>query len=413
MQNYYKPQKYACPMQKAVLSNELTVIYTRQKSKSVVVEVMVKVGSNHEKGHERGISHFLEHILFEGTAKRSTNQIISNEIEKIGGDFNAYTTAERTCFYVKVLKKHFPVAVDILADILQNSLFRQEDIEKEKKVVLKEIDMVFDEAKFYQWILFQKTLYQKHPCRNPTYGDKKVIQSLSQKEILQFFHTYYQPKNMVVSIVGDVKHWKEAVMGKFVIQNSRKIPPLTISEPTAKHHRLQTEKRNIVNTYLVLGFKTVPRLHKDSAVLEVINGILGRGQSGRMFTEIRSKRGLAYDVGTQHVGNATFGYFAVYASIDRKNVNVVRKVILEEIGKLKNVTIQDVQEAQDFIEGDFLLELEDTQKVADNTLFWEQVHDAKLLNQFLHDIKKVTVSDVQRVVNTYCKKHTMVVLQGK
>ena len=132
-----------------------------------------------------------------------------------------------------------------------------------------------------------------------------------------------------------------------------------------------------------------------------------------MFTEIRSKRGLAYDVGTQHVGNVTFGYFAVYASIDRKNVMTVRDVILEEIKKLKDVTAKDVQEAQDFIEGDFLLELEDTQKVADNVLFWEQVKDAKLLNQFLHDIKNVTVSDVRRVVNTYCKKHTMVVLQGK
>ena len=400
-------------MQKVVLRNGLTVIYTPMKSKSVVVEVMVKVGSNHEKDHEKGISHFLEHILFEGTVKRPANQIISNEVEKIGGDFNAYTTTERTCFYVKVLKKHFPVAVDILADILQNSLFRQEDIQKEKKVVLKEIDMVFDEAKFYQWVLFQKTLYQKHPCRNPTYGDKKVIRLLSQKDILQFFHTYYQPKNMVVSIVGDVKQWKEAITRKFVLQNSQHIPLLTTSEPTKKQSLVRTEKRNVVNTYFVLGFKAVPRLHKDSVVFEVINGILGRGQSGRMFTEIRSKRGLAYDVGTQHVGNVTFGYFAVYASIDRKNVNVVQNVVLEEIQKLKNVTAHDVQEAKDFIEGDFLLELEDTQKMADNVLFWEQVNDAKLLNTFLHDIKKVTVSDVRRVVNTYCQKHTLVVLQGK
>ena len=400
-------------MQKVVLANGLTVIYTPMKSKSVVVEVMAKVGSNHEKNHERGISHFLEHILFEGTTKRPANQIISNEIEKIGGDFNAYTTTERTCFYVKVLKKHFSVAVDILADILHNSLFRQEDIEKEKKVVLKEIDMVFDEAKFYQWVLFQKILYHKHPCRNPTYGDKKVIKLLSQKDILQFFRTYYQPKNMVISIVGDIKNWKEAIAKRFTLQNSQPIPHLTIFEPTKSQKRVRMEKRNVVNTYLILGFKSVPRLHKDSAVFEVINGILGRGQSGRMFTEIRSKRGLAYDVGTQHVGNVTFGYFAVYASIDRKNVMTVRDVILEEIKKLKDVTAKDVQEAQNFIEGDFLLELEDTQKVADNVLFWEQVKDAKLLNQFLHDIKNVTVSDVRRVVNTYCKKHTMVVLQGK
>ena len=196
-------------MKKKVLGNGLTVIFKEKKGSSVVVEVMIKVGSDFENAEERGISHFLEHILFEGTVKRSTNREISNEIEKIGGDFNAYTSNERTCFYVKVLKKHFPIAVDVLADILQNSVFNEKDIIKEKNVVLKEIDMVNDDPRHYQWILLQKTLFDKHPCKYPTYGDPKVIKDLTREKVIEFFEKYYVPNNMVVSIVGDVKNWNK------------------------------------------------------------------------------------------------------------------------------------------------------------------------------------------------------------
>src|SRR3990167_4175398 len=148
-------------MKKVVLGNGLTILYYPKKGNSVVVEVMINVGSCHEKSDERGISHFLEHILFEGTKKRPTNKEISNEIERIGGDFNAYTSTGKTCFYAKVLKKHFLIAVDVLADILQNPLLKEKDIKKEKNVVLKEIAMIYDEPRFHQWILLQQNLFEK------------------------------------------------------------------------------------------------------------------------------------------------------------------------------------------------------------------------------------------------------------
>ena len=164
---------------------------------------------------------------------------------------------------------------------------------------------------------------------------------------------------------------------------------------------------------MVLGFKTVPRSHKDSAALEVINGILGRGQSGKMFIEIRSKRALAYEVGTQNIGEVSFGFFAVFATIDRKNSALVKKLILQEIHKLKNVNETDLKEAKDFVEGNYLLELEESQKVADQLLFWEQVQDAKLMKSFLQKIKKVTTKDVVKAVDKYFTYHTMVLLEGK
>ncbi|MEK6969055.1 MAG: pitrilysin family protein [Nanoarchaeota archaeon] len=400
-------------MEKVILPNGLTVIFEKRKGNSVVVNVMIKVGSNSEDNSEKGLSHFMEHILFEGTEKRPTNKDISNEIEKIGGDFNAYTSNEKTCFYVKVLKKHFPIAVEILADILQHSLLQEKDIAKEKKVVLKEIDMIYDEPRYFQWVLLQENLFEKHPCRYPTYGTKKSINSLTRKKIIDFYNKYYLPNNMVISVVGEVTGWKKEIEKKFSFKKGALPASAPVNEPLALRKKIKKRKMNITNTYLVLGFKAVPRNHPDSYTLDVINGILGRGQSGRMFTEIRSKRGLAYDVGTQSIAEKSFGYFAAYATIDKKNISLVQKLILTELDKLKKVTETDLSEAKDFIEGDYLLGLEDAQKASDQILFWDLVKEAKLMDQYIKNIKIVSVAEVKRVAQKYFKNYTMVVLAGK
>lgn len=400
-------------MKKVILPNGLTILFEPKKGKAVVIEIMAKVGSNDEKPGERGISHFLEHMLFEGTRKRPSNRELTNEIEKIGGELNAYTSNERTCFYIKVLKKHFPVAVEILSDIFQNSLFREKDISKEKNIVLKEIDLVNDEPRYYQWLLLQKNIFEKHPARFPTYGERKVIQQLNREKILRYFDNHYQPKNLVVSIVGDVLGWKRLVTEKFVFNGGKTAKKSLVREPPARKTKEIREKKEVSNSYAVIGFKTVPRNHPDSYVLEVINGILGRGQSGRMFTEIRTNQGLAYDVGTQNLSETTYGYFAVYVCMDKKNLGLVKKLILEEIEKLKKVNEQDLNESKTYLEGDYFLELEDGQKLADQILFWHQVKDARLMEDFVPKIRKVTAGDIRRVVDKYFKHHTLAVIEGK
>lgn len=400
-------------MKKAILTNGLRAIYHKKKGSSVVIQAMINIGSNNETADQRGISHFIEHMLFEGTKRRPTNRTISNEIEKIGGDFNAYTTNERTCIYVKVLKKHFGRAVDILADVLQNSLFTEEHITKEKSVVQKEIDMIHDEPSFCQWILLQKNLFSKHPARFPAYGDKKIIKNITKKEIVQYFNKYYVAENITLSIVGDVKKWKKELNKKFKLKRGKPVSKTALTEPVAKRSKIKKVKKNIANSYLILGFKTVPQKHPDSYVLEVINGVLGRGQSGKMFDEIRSKRGLAYEVGTQNVNEVSFGYFAVHASIQKKNIDLVKKLMLKELQKLSQISQLDLKEAKTYIEGNYLLELEDSQKIADQLLFWEQVEDARIINDFLKKIKKISINDIKRVAEKYFKYHTMVVLEGK
>jgi len=400
-------------MQKVVFPNGLTVLFEPKKGKSVVVELMVKVGSNDEKANERGLSHLIEHMLFEGTRKRPTNRAISNEIEKIGGEFNAYTTNERTNFYVKVLNKHFKIALEVISDILLNSVFLEKNINKEKGIILKEIDMVNDDPRYYQWILLQKTMFDKHPSKFPAYGDPKVIKNINRKILLEYFQKYYIPSNIIISIVGDVKDWKKLVQENFVMKKTAVVKKTRVKEPIQKRNKVKIEKRSIASSYAVMGFKTVSRTHPDSYVLDIIDGILGRGQSGRMFNEIRAKKGLAYDVGTENVSELSYGYLAVYVGLDKKNLGVCKKIILGELAKLQKISKEDLNEAKTYLEGDYYLELEDSQKLADQLLFWEQNKDARLIEGFVKNIKKVTVKDVRRVAKKYLKNYSFVVVEKK
>ncbi len=399
-------------MQKIKLKNGLTVIYQKKETNSVAIEFLVKVGSNNETKSERGISHFLEHMVFEGTKKRPTSQEIANEIEKIGGDLNAYTSSERTCFFVKVLNKHFDIGLDVLTDILQNPLFSEKGIEKEKKIVIKEIDMVNDEPRFYQWILFEKNIFDLHPAKFPTYGDKKVIQQLTRKKVLDYYNKYYNPNNIVLSIVGNIPNWRKKVEQKFTRSAQKTITLPSTKEPLSKKNKIKKEKRKITNTYFVLGYKTISRKHPDSYTLDVISGILGRGQSGWMFQEIRSKLGLAYEVGTQHACDGDYGYFAIYLSTDRKKVPIAKKAVLKKLNDLNNLSEKELNESKTYLEGNYLLETEDNQKLADALVFWEQVEKAEQITQYIKKIKKVSTKDIKRVIKKYFKNYCLAIVEG-
>jgi len=169
-------------MERYKLKNGAEIIFQRNYSKSVAVEVVFKVGSNHENKNLAGVSHFLEHMLFEGTKNRKTSREIANEIEKYGGEFNAYTAGDRTAFFIKIINKKFEKALEILSDMVANPLFSKKTIEKEKQVVLKEINMVTDDPRLHQWILFHKTLFDKHPAKNPTYGNVETVKNFERRQ---------------------------------------------------------------------------------------------------------------------------------------------------------------------------------------------------------------------------------------
>ena len=402
-------------MKKYLLKNGLTLLFEERPTKTVAVEITVKAGSNNETEKISGISHFIEHMLFEGTKTRPLGREIANEIEKRGGELNAYTSNEKTAFFAKVLNKHFEKALEILSDLIKNPLFDKKNIEKERKVILKEINMVTDEPRFHQWILFQKTLFKKHPTKNPAYGSEKAVRKLTRKDLLNYYKTFYKPNNLIISIVGNVKDVKNKVSNHFQDLKSSKLKKIKkIKEPKQTKPIKKIEKKKLLSSYMILGYKTPKRSDKDSYTLDVVYAILGRGQSGRLFDEIRNKRGLAYEVGAQHESGIDYGFFAVYLNTDKKNINKIKKITLNEFEKLKKINNKDLEEAKTYLEGSYTMENEDNFQFADKLAFWQMIKDANLAKDYINKIKKVTKTDIKKAVDKYLNKnYTLTVLQQK
>ncbi len=401
-------------MQKYKLKNGMTLLFQKRQGNSVAVEVMVKVGSNSETTNERGLSHFLEHMLFEGTKTRKTSREIANAIEKFGGEFNAYTTGDRTAYYVKIINKRFKEAVEILADMVQNPLFDEAIIKKEKSVILKEINMVTDDARHHLWVLFLGTVFDEHPAKYPTYGDKDAINAFSRKMIFDYYQKYYVPSNIIISVVGSAKNvtkTMESYFGKLkpkkVVLRKKTTEPLLI----IKKNLFEERKSN--NSYIALGYRTIPRLHEDSFVLDVIAAILGRGQSGWLFEEIRNKHGLAYQINAYAEHDTDYGYFAITSNLEKQNIEKAKSLIIEQFRKLEVVSEIEVREAKQYVEGNFALTLEDNYHAADSLSYWETMGDALLAKDYFKKIAKVSKGDVQRAAKKYLTNNYAFVTIGK
>src|SRR3989344_2199320 len=400
-------------MQKKILKNGILVLLDKKDSNSVVIEITFRVGSNYENPKVLGISHFLEHLVFDGTSSRDSRQV-AFEIERYGGEINALTSNERTYYYVRIPKKHFDVALEILSDIIINPLFLQEEIDKEKNIIVDEINMVNDTPMFYQWILFIKTLFKISNVRHPVYGSKETVKSLTRQDLLDYYHNHYFANNMVVSVVGgvseDVFYKIEEKFKDFRTGQSKVIEE--VSEPLSEKIEFAKEKKNVDHTYMVLGYKTPGRNNTDSFVLDIIRAVLGGGMSSKLFNEIRLKRALAYTVGVQHDPNKSFGYFAVYLSTDKKNVDLCKEIITKEFESLQNLSQEELDNAKTYLEGQFLLENEDNAKRADNLSYFEISSSHEVLESFLKHINAVKLEDIKRVARQYLNEfYTVVTLE--
>ncbi|GAF79717.1 unnamed protein product, partial [marine sediment metagenome] len=382
-------------------------------TKTFALQATVKAGSNNETKSLLGISHFIEHMLFEGTKNRTDMQI-SSEIEGIGGEIGAFTSNERTCFYIKALKRHFDRALDVLADVIQNPLLDKSKIEKERKIILSEVNTRYDDPRFYQWILFQKTLFKKHPVKNSTIGTLKTIKSITKRNILDYYKRYYVPNNITITIVGNIKNPIAKIKRKFCFRKCKLVQNIRIREPIQKGIQKASEKRHTKNSYLVTGYKTVPRSNRDSYVLDVIESILGKPLSGRLFEEIRSKRGLAYDVGVYHDSSKDYGFFAVYINTDKKNLSKCKKIILEQFKNLDNISKKELEESKNYIEGKFTADNEDNQQLADEMGFLDTVSNIKNFGSYIQKIKMVTKSDITKAMKKYfTKNYTIITIKQK
>lgn len=393
------------------LDNGLRVVFEKRDEMTVTIQITVNVGSNNEKDGIRGISHFVEHMVFEGTKKRKDSKSIAAEIENLGGEFNAATSNERTYYYVKILNKHFPIAVDILSDIIQHPSFDEKFIEKEKKVVINEIDMVNDEPRFFQWILFEKAMYPNNPMFYPIYGNKEDVRNITRETLLDFYRTYYVPSNMVISVVGNIKDPFSMIKKKFNFESSSPIPKVAYKKESISRSKSIVVKKPINQTYMVLGYHSCTIKDGDYIILDVIRAILGKGFSGTLFEEIRNKRGLVYSLGVLNENNMNFGYFAVYLNSKKKNIPLIKKLIFQEIQNLEKITDKDLKNAKSYLVGDFALNYDENHKLAEELGFYELLGDARKFYEYLKILKTIKKKDIIRVKRKYLKNPVIAILE--
>jgi len=267
------------------------------------------------------------------------------------------------------------------------------------------------------WVLLQKHLYVKHPARNPVYGRAETIAKFTRRDVVSFHRKYYVPGNMSVTVVGDVNVGRavQLVEKYFACMHA---PPAGLKkgfpvEPRQVKPKVFREKRKILQSYMVLAYKTPPRRHVDSYALDVIHAILGRRSSGRMFDEIRNKRALAYEVSVQNEAAKTFGFFAVYVVADKKNLKKIVGIILDEFRKLKHLKKSDLDEAKTFLEGDFLLENEDNLKRAEFLDFFNHAGNVKDALNYLKKIRNVSLENVRKTAVKYLGRNYTLVVVGQ
>lgn len=389
-------------MIRKILPNGLAVILDKRLNDSVVVQVLVKIGSNNETSREAGLSHFLEHMVFEGTEGYENSEKLSSEIEKLGGDLNAATWNTKTHYFAKVPKRHIEKALEIISQLVLHPLLREPDFKKEQKIILDEINMITDQPLHYQWYFFLKNLFKKHPSKNPVFGTKSSIKSMTLNLLKAYYSRFYRLDNMTLVISGNFKDPMNKIKKYFgkKTKKTKRTAVKKIAEPKQKK-KIAKEKRDIGQSYYVLGYKTAPRKDKDSYVLDIIRAVLARGQSGTLFNEIRGKRGLAYVLGINHDPDTDFGYFSFFCGTDKKNLNKITKIVMQEFKKIQDITKKQLAEAKTFIEGEFLLDNEDNEKRALNIAIWDLSAGIKAFDDYLKEIKKITLSDVKGVAKNY------------
>jgi predicted Zn-dependent peptidase len=389
----YKSENSTLFVKKITLSNGVRIFFKKTSSPTACVMATVTVGSADEKKTESGYSHFIEHLLFEGTKTR-TNFQIANEIEKIGGELNGATSGDRTIYYAKVPKKYTQKAADIISDILVNPSFSEKTFRKEKTVILSEIDLFYDDPKLHQWQILERNLFSS-ALKNPTAGTKESIKKCTREKLFTYYKKHYRAENMIVLVTGKFGRLDFSELLKIKRGGSKQ----AIKEKPAKRNLKCTEKRKINQSYVLRGFKVPKKCTKESAVFDLIQAVLGRGASGKIFDEIRNKRGLGYSVGVFHESGMHSGLFSVAVSTKKDNINQVEQIITDEIIKLKNLSAKELSEAKKYLLGKLEMDSEDTKALADHISSFIACSSEKMLIKYKKTIKNITNLDVKRALS--------------
>lgn len=392
---------------KTVFDNGLTLVSERHQGfRSLSMGVWVKAGTRHESVPEAGVSHFLEHMLFKGTKKRSALDI-ARQVDQVGGEFNAFTAREHTCFHLLLLDRDYQLGLDILSDVLLNSEFSPAEIERERKVILQEISMVGESPEELAHDLFFESLYGVHGLGKPILGTESSIKKITRKKLVDYFRRYYRPDQLVISVAGNVSHDAIKKGMKSLVSkpwpgrkkmNSSKVPEHS-GLPTLNSGFWWAE-RPTEQVHLIWGVKGPHYSSRDRFAAFLLNVYLGGGMSSSLFQEIREKNGLAYSVYSNLSPFVDSGVFSIYAATGMKQIPLCLKLIekcIEQI-KSKPMPLQELRMIQDNLIGTVLLSSDSVESrmssIAKNDIFLGRYFP---LEETCKQIKAVKPEDLRRM----------------
>jgi predicted Zn-dependent peptidase len=370
---------------------------------SVSVGIWVRVGSRNEESNINGVSHFIEHMLFKGTEKRNAKEI-ANSIDKIGGQLNAFTAKESTCYYAKVLDSHFDIALDVLADMFLNSTFVKEEIEKEKGVIMEEINMYEDSPEDLVHDLFSQGVWSGNPLGMSILGTEETLNGLNRDSILDYYKSNYIPDNIVISVVGNIKHEVvvEKVEKQFRDLASSPNKLTLIQKPSFDPIKI-TRSKKTEQVHLCIGFEGVETNNESFYPLLTMNNIFGGAMSSRLFQNIREDKGLAYSVFSYPSAYQDCGLYSIYAGMKTTQLKNVTQLIMDEIHEImaKGLTEEELFDSKEQMKGSYTLGLESTSgrmiSIGKSELMHDKIYSP---TEVIEKIDKVDMDSVNKAIRT-------------
>jgi len=391
-----------------VLGNGMTILFEKRDLPVVSVAFAVRNGGINESMDEKGISHFIEHMLFKGTPKRPSNNAVASEIEKKGGELNGGTDDTVTFYHCKMPSQHLNIALDVLGDIIRNPLFDEGELEKERQVIFEEIKMCHDNPMRHVFDGIQKSLYEE-PFGYPKMGNEKTINSLDRGKIVKKFKRAYSPNNLILCVVGDVD-FKEIV--KFAEKNfgdeKGEVPKFEIK---GKNEEKIEKRKGLDQANLVFAYHVAFGKDKKKYAAQVLSVLMAGGLSSRLFEEIREKRNLAYAIkGGSEITN-DFGTNFIYVGTMKKNVEKVKSLILKEFEKIgEELGEEELNSVKEQMVGNYYIGMEDSQTQMINLLYSEVDGDASEFYEFGRNIKNVKLEDVREFAKKAKEKYSFFAL---
>ncbi len=389
----------------SALANGVKVISEQMRAvRSVSVGVWIGSGSRRENRAENGLSHFIEHMLFQGTTTRSAEDI-ARFADSIGGNLDAFTSKELVSFNAKVLDEHLEAGFDLLSDLTLNPLFRREDIEKEKRVILEELKMESDNPEYLVHEIFCSNFWKGHPLGKPILGTRETVRSFDRGMIENYYRRVYAPSNMIITAAGNLEHGRLVEMARRRFEGLTAAPPAFADPLPATHARLTLrDKHSLEQVHLCLGVPSYPLPHERRFACYVLNTLLGGGMSSRLFQNIRERQGLAYMIFSELNLYRDTGCLMVSAGTSAEAARKVIKSILEEFGTLKQETVgaEELRRAKDHLKGSLILSLESTSSRMSN-LARQDLFFGRFFSQeeIVENIERVTADELRDIARDF------------